>query len=89
MKREEQMKFKVSKEEKQTIENNAKEAGFSSAAAYMRNKCLNDRGSSLYLRDKCEIRDSLQMINKLVHHDSKVVCYTNRINNVIDTAGEL
>ena len=88
MKRDQQMKFKVSEEEKQQIESNAKAAGFANAASYMRHQCLNRNQSGLCIYEKCEIRDSLQKIREWSGNNPKVITHTNRINSIIDKAGE-
>lgn len=88
MERKCQIKCKVSEEEKKQIEVNAKKAGFANAASYMRNQCLRNNQPTLSLHQKCEIRDSLQKINELAGDDSKITCYTNKIHNLLDKAGE-
>lgn len=88
MKRDRQIKCKVSEEEKKRIEANAEKAGFANVASYIRSRCLNENQSGLYLYQKCEIRDSLQKINDLAGNDSRVLCHTGRIHNILDKAGD-
>ena len=88
MERKYQMKFRVSEEEKKQIEMNAEKEGFASAASYMRSRSLNSQQGTLYLHQKCEIRDCLQKMDELADNDSRMNCYVQRIHNILDEAGE-
>lgn len=88
MKRNLQIKFNVSEEEKNLIEFNAKEAGYSSAAAFMRDKCVNVKEQSFFIYQKCEIRNELQEIVTLSNNDSRIVCHVNRIHDILAREGK-
>ena len=88
MKRKEIIKFKVSEEEKKIIEENTAKGGFASVAAYARNQCLADNPTQLVLWKKCKIRDSLQEINRLAGNNPQILSCINKINGIIDKAGE-
>ncbi len=88
MKREKIIKFKVSEEENKTIEENAAKGGFASVAAYARNQCLAYKPIQLVLWQKCEIRDSLQEINRITGNNPQILSCINKINGIIDKVGE-
>ncbi len=88
MKREKIIKFKVSEEENKTIEENAAKGGFASVAAYARNQCLVYEPVQLVLWEKCKIRDSLQEINRLAGNNPQILSCINKINGIIERAGE-
>lgn len=87
MKRNVQIKFNVTEEEKNIIETNAINAGYSSIAAFMRDRCVNIQESSFFIYQKCEIRNELQEIIALSNNDSKIICHVNRIHNILDGEG--
>ena len=87
MKRNVQIKFNVSEEEKKLIETNAVNAGYSSIAAFMRNRCVNTQEQAFFIYQKCEIRNELQEIIALSNNDSKIVCHVNRIHDILNGEG--
>ena len=88
MERKYQMKFRVSEEEKRQIEMNAEKEGFANVASYMRSRSLNSQQGTLYLYQRCEIRDSLQIISESAGSNPRVNCCLRRIHDIIDKAGE-
>lgn len=84
MKRNVQIKFNVSEEEKNIIENNAINSGYSSIAAFMRDRCVNIQEQGFFIYQKCEIRNELQEIVSLSNNDSKIVCHVNRIHDILN-----
>lgn len=84
MKRNVQIKFNVSKEEKNIIENNAINSGYSSIAAFMRDRCVNIQEQGFFIYQKCEIRNELQEIISLSGNNSKIACHVNRIHDILN-----
>jgi uncharacterized protein YehS (DUF1456 family) len=73
----------VSEEEKQTIESNAKKAGFASAAAYLRSQSM-EGYKKVYLWQKSETLDVLEHLQRRHEEDSVTVNSINKIINILN-----
>lgn len=83
------IKARVTEEEKYIIDTKAKRLGYANTASYIKDMCLNDVDGGLAIWQKCEIRDSLQRIDKMYGSDKRVHCHLNRINDVLEGRRDL